>query len=313
MVREGFCNRLSVAFFPSGVVEEFPPGVPGTKRAKAVRNISSVVATADGGRDYIAISSPTAITPGVCPDSTVWQWSLGEAAYEVTALNGKGVTQVAEAAGHQYALTCTGDVYVWGTGSLLALGRTATRYTPTLNPQLTSLTNGTDVGVLIDAGSDLGAILVQGQAYVWGNNKQDQCGCGSQSPWLFTPTKVDQSVPFTSIDSGGDEGNDGQTLAIDASGQAWCWGANFDGQCGLGTTANVPVPTEVPGQTAVAQVAAGGDYSLFLGTDGDVWACGDNAQGAVGNGATANQLTPVDVLKGIVTVSAGANHALAAS
>ena len=296
-------SRDSVAIEPNGTVVEFSQKGDHIDQA-TVPNLSDVVALADGREDYIAISSPSPIVlDGSCPDSTVWQWDDGGVATEDSQLNGLGVTEVAEAAGHQYALTCTGKVYVWGDAQL-ALQGVISEADPTLNPTLTALTKGTDVGVQLAAGSVTGGILVDGQAYMWGNNQEDQCGCGSSAGVVPYPKPVIQSVPFVAIDSGGQYVDDGQTLAIDASGHAWCWGANADGQCGTGTTTDVAVPTAVPGLSSVTQVAAGGDYSLFL-DGGDVVECGE-AEGTM-------QLTPTGVLGGIAVVSAGAYHALAAS
>jgi hypothetical protein len=290
-------SRDSVAIEPDGSVVEF--GIHG--KPVVVPHLSDIVAVADGKEDYIAISSPSPlILDGSCPDSTVWRWDKGGAATEVTELDGLGVTEIAEAAGHQFALTCTGKVYVWGNNDL-ALGSYVSETSPTLNPSLTALTDGTDVGVLIDAGSVTGGILVDGQAYMWGANKDDQCGCGSSASQIEYPTAVRQSVPFTFIDTGGYDVNDDQTLALDAAGDVWCWGTNLQGQCGLGTTTNVPVPTEVPGIPPMVTVRAGGSYSLFLDTSGNVWQSGNNAT------------SPTEVLSGMTMVSAGAFHAVAAN
>ena len=102
------------------------------------------------------------------------------------------------------------------------------------------------------------------------------------------------------IDDGGDLGNNGHDLALDADGNVYCWGNNEYGECGLGTTSNVMTPTEVPGL-----------YSLFLSDSGDVWAAGDNKSHQIGNGSVDNQLTPEQILSGIAHISAGASHALA--
>ena len=297
-------NNDSLLIEPSGHVLEFGGNTLGAQ-AYAVPHLSHVVATADADRYFLAISSPTSIVAGRCPDSTVWRWNDGQAATKVTALDGLGVVQVAAGADHQFALTCTGKVYVWGVGPLAGPGYSRV---PTLNPHLTALTSGTAVGVLIDSGSDIGGMLVNGQLYVWGSNAQGQCGCGISGGYIASPRSVRQAVSFKTISLGGDQRYNGQILAIDGSGQAWCWGANLDGQCGLGTNHNVDVPTRVPGRTSVAQVAAGGTYSLFVGARGTLWACG--AIHDFGKSSTPNQWSPSKVLSGVTAVSAGSAHAL---
>lgn len=297
-------NQDTLLIEPSGHVLEGGGNTLGA-HPYAVPNLSHVVATADADRYFLAISSPAPIVSGRCPDSTVWRWNDGQAAAKVTALDGLGVVQVAAGADHQFALSCTGKVYVWGVGPLAGPGHASV---PTLNPHLTALTRGTAAGVLIDSGSDIGGMLVNGQMYMWGSNAQGQCGCGKSGSYIFSPTPVRQTVSFKTISLGGDQSYNGQILAIDASGRAWCWGANLDGQCGLGVNKNVDVPTRVPGQASVAQVAAGGAYSLFVGTGGGLWACGDIHD--FGKSSTPNQWSPSKVLSGVAAVSAGSAHAL---
>jgi alpha-tubulin suppressor-like RCC1 family protein len=72
-------------------------------------------------------------------------------------------------------------------------------------------------------------------------------------------------------------------------------------------------PAQVPGLTAVTQVAAGGLHSLALRSDGTVWAWGNNWFGQLGNGTGTASSTPVQVpgLTGVIQVSANAFHSLA--
>ncbi len=301
-------NYDSLLIEPSGHVLEFAGNSVG-EHPYTVPNLSDVVSTADADQYFLAISSPAPMVSGGCPNSTVWRWKDGHPASKITALDGLGVVEVAGGADHEFALTCKGKVYVWGVGSL-GMGSAEHFREPTLNPRLTALTGGTSVGVVVDAGSDIGGMLVKGRVYMWGTNKQGQCGCGAKGTSIASPMPVKQTVLFKSISLGGDQNYNGQVLAIDRSGRAWCWGAGLDGQCGLGTKANVDVPTLVPGQTSVAEVAAGGAYSLFVGTDGDLWGTGDIHDGAADQGSTVDQFRPVKVLGGVAAVSAGAEHAL---
>jgi len=180
----------------------------------------------------------------------------------VTTLDGLGVVQVVAASGHMLALTCTGKVYVWGSNGegTLAMPSTDRAFTkPTLNKALSALTHGSSVGVELATGSFSADLLVHGQAYGWGNNRLDQCGCGSTAKFVSTPTPVRQNgVLFTSIYGGGNYVDDGHTVALDAAGHAYCWGDNQEGQCGVGSTGVVAVPTKVHGLPVVTQARAGG-------------------------------------------------------
>ncbi len=91
------------------------------------------------------------------------------------------------------------------------------------------------------------------------------------------------------------------TVALDAEGTAWVWGARF------GCT-----PTAV--MDNVTAVAAGeSNHCLFLRSDGTAWAMGFNLHGQLGNGTTvSNFSTPTQVLDmaDLIAVAAGDRHSL---
>lgn len=86
--------------------------------------------------------------------------------------------------------------------------------------------------------------------------------------------------------------------AVDAYGNAWTWGKNSDGQCGVqGAASIVSPPQMVSLQVHIAathnkeqsvkrdkaiMVACGGQHTLFLSHENDVFAVGNNAQGQLG-------------------------------
>jgi hypothetical protein len=304
-------------------------GPPGPYQMPVVR---SVVQVEDGNDDFVFLEAPSGISPGVCPqDTTVWtvgpnidgDLGLGDpnndlymTPQEVSALDGLGVVQVAAAGTHMFALTCGGKIYEWGDnlqGDLALPTNLRNIASPIVNTGLSNLTGGSSGGVQITTGSYASALLVDGQSYGWGENDLAQCGCGTPAKVVTTPTPVVQNgVSFRSIDAGGNLYN-GHTLALDAAGNAYCWGDNQQGECGLGSSGIVPTPTRVPGLPALAQALGGGEYSLFLDRNGTVWACGDNALGQIGNGTTVNLLSPMSVLSGMRMISAGAGHDLAAN
>lgn len=325
-------NYGDMAIESNGTVEEWGQSwaPKGLSTVPVVRHVVQVV---DGNDNYGLLEAPSGITPGTCPtDTSVWTVGLNRGSdlgigdtsrdtyttpQQVTTLNGLGVVQIVAASGHMMALTCRGAVYVWGGNPVGVLAMpTSDRIfkKPVLNTTISKLTGGSSSGVQLSTGSFSADILVHGKAYGWGNNNLGQCGCGSSGKAVVTPTPVQQhGVSYTAIDGGGDLADNGHTLALDAAGHAYCWGDNQQGQCGLGSTGLVRAPTQVPGLSALSQVRAGGQYSVFLGGNGSVWTCGYNARGEVGNGSTTNQLTPVHVLAHMRMISAGAGHALAAN
>jgi hypothetical protein len=282
----------------------------------------------DGNMDFAAIEQPGS-DPSCPTSSSVYTWgvntegSLGlgisgnakiSVPKDVTTLDCRNVVDVAAAANHMVALTQSGQVYVWGGGGqdVLGDGHVTSSVLPVLNSYATALTSGTSAGVLVTAGSSTGGMLVNGQAYSWGNNKQDECGCNSTMTSIGTPTAVDQgALSFAWIDQGGDGGGNGHTLALTAAGAVYAWGMNSHGQLGQGTTVNSGVPLLVPGLPVITDVRAGGFHSLALDAAGNVWAWGGNTDGEIGNGSTVDVLSPILVLSGATQISAGSEHSLA--
>ena len=104
------------------------------------------------------------------------------------------------------------------------------------------------------------------------------------------------------------------TLSIHADGTLWAWGANANGQLGIGSTMPQNQPVQVGTATDWRSVQAGTAFTLALKADGTLWAWGDNRLGQLGRGTVGGQQsTPVQV--GTATtwasVSAGSNHTLA--
>jgi alpha-tubulin suppressor-like RCC1 family protein len=274
----------------------------------------------DGNGSFAAIEQPG--TDSACPtSSSVIGWSTNKAAKVIPQLNCLNVVMLAKAAAHTYALTANGNVYVWGGGNdnILGLGPTInSEKNPTLVPAVTALTGGTSTNVEITTGMNYGGLLVNGQAFSWGENQYGQCGCGSTAAVIESPMPVQQNgTVFTWIDQGGNLLTDGHELALDTNNNVWAWGDNNGGQLGIGTKVNSNVPVEVPFSlpegTHITTVEAGGEHSLALDSSGNVWAWGYNQYGEVGNGTTQNVLSPIEVLTGknISMISAGSYHSIA--
>ncbi len=107
------------------------------------------------------------------------------------------------------------------------------------------------------------------------------------------------------------------THANAASTELYSWGSNSSGQLGNGTTTNsgTPVKVSLPAGVTATAAAAGGDFSLAVGSDGKLYAWGDNSDGELGNGTTNSSTTPVVVSMpaGVTAtaVAAGADHSVA--
>jgi alpha-tubulin suppressor-like RCC1 family protein len=104
---------------------------------------------------------------------------------------------------------------------------------------------------------------------------------------------------------------DTHSVALEADGTVWAWGANGFGQVGDAswTTRLAPVPV----LTGAVAIAAGYTHTLAVKADGTAWAWGAGGFGRLGNGGQSNANAPVQVtgLTGVVAVAAGQWHSLA--
>jgi alpha-tubulin suppressor-like RCC1 family protein len=76
-----------------------------------------------------------------------------------------------------------------------------------------------------------------------------------------------------------------QTCAMKTTGTLWCWGVNFNGQLGDGTTIDKNSPVqETTSATDWTAVDAGAFHTCAIKTDGTLYCWGSNFNGQVGDG-----------------------------
>jgi alpha-tubulin suppressor-like RCC1 family protein len=85
------------------------------------------------------------------------------------------------------------------------------------------------------------------------------------------------------------------TCAVTRTGKGVCWGNNWAGQLGNGTTFRRATPTPLAVALQLAQVSAGANFSCGVTTDARAYCWGDNALGELGDGTTTRRLVPVAV------------------
>ena len=83
------------------------------------------------------------------------------------------------------------------------------------------------------------------------------------------------------------------TCAVLYSGEVKCWGYNYNGQLGDGTTTNRLTPVLVSGITNAINVSSGGFHTCATLSTGEIKCWGDNDYGQLGDGTTTDRLTPV--------------------
>lgn len=208
---------------------------------------------------------------------------------------------------HSCALASDGGTYCWGDNSVGQLGDGTTAGSPV--PVRVQAPAGTGfLGVTSgDGAAHTCAVTTGGVAWCWGDNSYGQLGTGAAGAPATVPVPVAGGITFFSVAGSGI----GHSCGIAASGQAYCWGDNSNGQLGDGSTAQRLVPTPVLGGRRYLSLQTGWFHSCgaTVVAGADCW--GDANGGKLGNGVgNGFSATPVAVQgsQGFGRMDPGADH-----
>jgi alpha-tubulin suppressor-like RCC1 family protein len=150
------------------------------------------------------------------------------------------VTQLTAGAGHTCALTSSGAAYCWGRNASGQIGRGDTGGNLSLPVEVRDSEGSAalrDVTEVV-AGDNHTCALAGGTSYCWGSNTGAQLGTGdldgASRPLPAEVRDADGAGPFTlatSITAG-----NSHSCALTTTANAYCWGANFNRQLGIGDT-----------------------------------------------------------------------------
>jgi alpha-tubulin suppressor-like RCC1 family protein len=205
------------------------------------------------------------------------------------------VTGIAAGAYRACAVRVDGAAFCWGNGILGALGD-GRNDTSDLPVPVTGITDAVAIAVGEDHAC---AVHVSGRVSCWGRNTWGQLGDGSNdesnvprvvkenrsSPGGWVTTEIDDAV---AVGAGY-----AHTCVLHADGRVSCWGANWYGQLGDGSTSGTSWPVQLAKLSRVKAIAVGNLDSCALLSDGTARCWGSNGSGQLGDGATQDALEPV--------------------
>ncbi len=219
-----------------------------------------------------------------------------------------GITAITSGSSRGCAVTSSGGVKCWGQNIYggVGNGNTLDQFSPI---SVSGLTSGV---VAVNGGTAYHtcALLSNGSIKCWGFNGYGQLGDGTTTD-RYTPVTV--SNPPTGVVAIG--AGSSHTCTLNSSGGVQCWGGNYSGQLGDGTTTRRSAPVQVSGlSSGVKQIAVGGDHACALTTSNAVKCWGDNSIGQLGDNTTTNRKTPVQVsglTSGVASIGSGSYHTCA--
>ncbi len=224
---------------------------------------------------------------------------------------------------HSCGIDSVGQGYCWGQGASGRLGNggTSNSSIPVVVSQ-GAIPAGVTLSSISAGGSHTCAIGSNSKGYCWGYNYYGQLGNGSTTQ-ATTPVAVSQGampagVTLQSISTGFNH-----TCAIGSNGKGYCWGYNYYGQLGNGSTTQSTTPVAVsqgaiPAGVTLKSISAGDNHTCAIGSNDKGYCWGYNYYGQLGNGSTTQATTPVSVSQGAIpsggtflNISTGSSHTCA--
>jgi len=137
------------------------------------------------------------------------------------------------------------------------------------------------------------ALRNNGRVRCWGRNDDGQLGDGSPVNYHRVPVLVSDLTRVTHVAAGFQH-----SCAIRATGRVFCWGNNFSGQLGDGTTVQRGIPARISGtlMSPAVELSLGQYHSCGFRPNGRAYCWGWNLYGQLGDGTTTDSPVAVRVL-----------------
>jgi len=296
----GFCAVLSTGHLKCWGQNTYGELGAGTTAATstvpvAVKNISTATAVFGSYHGFCALLSTRHVDCwGYGGSGQLGNGSFANSNVPVAVRNISNATTVTGGYETFCARLSTSHVDCWGYGTFgqLGNGSLTSSDVPVPVKNISTATALAQSGVNSDDVSSVCALLASGTADCWGFNQYGELGNG-------TTTTSDVPVAVLGVSGAkavtGDYNGSGFCVVL-STGHMKCWGDNFYGELGAGTTAatsTVPVPVKNI-STATAVFGGQAAFCTRLSTRHvDCW--GSGATGQLGDGSVQSSNVPVPV------------------
>lgn len=236
----------------------------------------------------------------------------------VEVFGGRTWQAVAAGFNHTCALDTSGAAWCWGSNQFGQLGVptvTACAEVDTCARRPLAVGGNHNFTAIAAGVTHSCAVKANGEAWCWGGGFESG-GAGylgdGATRRSVNPVRVTADSAFTQIAVGA-----GNTCALTASGQAWCWGRNQRGEVGDSTRIAKALPVAVGGAFRFTSITMGLDHTCALRDTGGVSCWGYNRVGQLGTddlayNVEAYRLVPTRVNDGPYSaVTAGGEHTCA--
>ena len=245
-----------------------------------------------GASSFGALATGAAHTCGLTSGGAAWCWGandygqlgVGSSTYSaipVPVSGGLSFTALAAGYGHTCGLNSSGAAYCWGAnvfGSSVSYGASPV-----------AVSGGPPFTALVASYGHTCGLTSAGAAYCWGYNFIAQYDDGSASyRYDSIPVAVPGGVTFVALAAGSSH-----ACGLTSAGTAYCWGHNFLGELGDGSTTGSTSPVPVTGGLSFSALAANYYHTCGLTSAGVAYCWGDYSSipVAVSGGVTFSALT----------------------
>lgn len=278
-----------------------------------VGHLNSVVAISGSGHSMCALEDSGEVKcwgrngSGQIGDGTTTDRTVP---VRVGSLGGPAIS-ISAGRNHACALLQSGVLRCWGLNTAAQLGTGSP--TPSYSPNAVTVTVVSGNVIQLTVGTEHTCVMVDtGAARCWGSNYAGALGIGNLNPTMFASpqTPIGLSSGVARLVAG-----NATNCAVLIIGNVLCWGRNYDGQVGDGTTADTGFPTQVTGlASGGVDVSPGSGHSCSILTDG-LMCWGANTSGQLGIDSVSSRSTlprlAWGLLSGVTKVAVGGNHTCA--